>query len=139
MIYAALLEKDKDMGFIVSFLDLPNVNAFGETKEEALAMAKEALDGATASDLKMGVSFIYPKTAPNARENLFAIELSPKIEVAYKIFEARRGLKKNEVAKRVGMSPQAYQRFETPNGSSSVETLCKIGHTMGKPLEISFV
>lgn len=139
MIYAALLEKDKDMGYIVSFPDLPNVNAFGATKEEALAMAKEALDGATASDLKMGVSFIYPKILPNEAENLFAVELAPKIEVAYKIFEARRGLKKNEVAKRAGMSPQAYQRFETPKGSPSVETLYKIAHAMGKQLEITFV
>lgn len=29
MIYACKIEKDKDMGYVASFPDLPNVNAFG--------------------------------------------------------------------------------------------------------------
>ena len=36
MDYAAKIEKDKDMGYVVSFPDLPYVNACGETREEAI-------------------------------------------------------------------------------------------------------
>ncbi len=139
MDYAAKVEKDKDMGFVVSFPDLPNVNAFGSTQDEALAQAKDALDGAMECDLELGNTFIYPKTKPDAGKNLYSVTLSPRIEIAYKIFEARRGKKKSQVAKAAGMTPQAYQRFETPTGSPSVETLYRIAAALGKKLEISFV
>ena len=122
MDYAAKIEKDKDMGYVVSFPDLPNVNAFGETREEAIKQAKD----------------VYPKTMPDADKNLVAIQLSPRIEVAYKIFEARRGKTKAEVAKAVGFTPQAYQRFETPKGTPTVETLYKIAAALGKKLVIKF-
>ncbi|PWJ59812.1 MULTISPECIES: type II toxin-antitoxin system HicB family antitoxin [unclassified Fibrobacter] len=139
MIYACKIEKDKDMGYVASFPDLPNVNAFGASIGEALAMAKEAMDGAFECDLDLGLTFVYPKTEPNEKKGLYAVELSPKIEVAYKIFEARRGKTKTQVAKKAGISPQAYQRFETPKGSPSVETLYKIAAALGKKLEINFV
>ena len=84
MDYAAKIEKDKDMGYVVSFPDLPNVNACGETREEAIKQAKDALDGAMECDLDMGYSFVYPKTMPDADKDLVAIQLSPRIEVAYK-------------------------------------------------------
>lgn len=139
MYYACKIVKDKAMGFVASFPDLPNVNAFGSSIGEALAMAKEAMDGAFESDLDMGLNFIYPKTEPNEKKGLYAVELSPRIEVAYKIFEARRGQTKSHVAKKAGMTPQAYQRFETSKGSPTVETLYKIAAALGKKLEINFV
>lgn len=138
MFYAAKIEKDKDMGFVVSFPDLPNVNAFGSTRKEALKQAKEALDAAMECDLELGNTFIMSTTLPDADKGLFAIELSPKIEIAYKIFEARRGMKKAQVAKAAGMTPQAYQRFETAKNSPSVETLYRIAAALGKKLEIRF-
>ena len=138
MDYAVKIEKDEDMGFVASFPDLPNVNAFGESVDEALAQAKAALDGAMECDLEMGLSFVYPKTVPDKDRGLYAVGLSPRVEIAYKIFEARRGKKKAQVAKAAGMTPQAYQRFETPKGSPSVETLYRIANALGKRLEISF-
>lgn len=139
MQYAVKIEKDKKMGYVASFPDLPNVNAFGATKSEALREAKEALDGAMECDLEMGMSFIKPKTQPDKDKGLFAVELSPKVEIAYKLFEARRGKKKNQVAKLAGMTPQAYQRFETTKSSPSVETLYRLAHALGKQLVIDFV
>ena len=66
MNYAAKIEKDKDMGFVVSFPDLPNVNAFGDTQEEALRQSKDALDGAMECDLDLGNTMILPKTMPDS-------------------------------------------------------------------------
>lgn len=83
MDYAAKIEKDKDMGYVFSFPDLPNVNAFGETREEAIKQAKDALDGAMECDLDMGYSFIYPKTKPDADKDLVANQLSPKLEITF--------------------------------------------------------
>jgi len=124
MNYAAKIEKDKDMGFVVSFPDLPNVNA---------------LDGAMECDLDLGNTMILPKTEPDSDKGLYPVELSPRIEIAYKLFEARRGQKKCDVARRANITPQAYQRFETPKGSPSIETLYKLAHALGKQLVIEFV
>ena len=116
-----------------------NVNAFGSTKNEALREAKNALDGAMESDLELGLSFIKPKTLPDEDKGLWAVELSPRVEIAYKLYEARRGKKKNQVAKLAGISPQAYQRFETTKSSPSIETLYRLAHALGKQLVIDFV
>ena len=78
MNYAAKIEKDKDMGFVVSFPDLPNVNAFGDTQEEALKQAKDALDGAMECDLDLGNTMILPKTMPDSDKGLYPVELSPR-------------------------------------------------------------
>ena len=139
MYYAVKIEKDKDMGYVATFPDLPNVNAFGSTKNEALREAKNALDGAIESDLELGLSFIKPKTLPDEDKGLWAVELSPRVEIAYKLYEARRGKKKNQVAKLAGISPQAYQRFETTKSSPSIETLYRLAHALGKQLVIDFV
>lgn len=139
MNYAAKIVEDKYVGYMVSFPDLPNVNAFGDTPEEALKQAKGALDGAMECDLELGNTMILPKTEPDSDKGLYAVELSPRIEIAYKLFEARRGQKKSEVARRANITPQAYQRFETPKGSPSVETLYKLAHALGKQLVIKFV
>ncbi len=139
MYYAARLEKDRDMGYVVSFPDLPNVNAFGKTRAEALRMAKEALNGAMACDLEAGLAFAKPSTVPDIDRGLFPVELSVNVEVAYRLFEARRGMKKAEVARRAGITPQAYQRFETTKGSPSFDTVSRLAHAMGKELVWSLV
>lgn len=45
----------------------------------------------------------------------------------------------NKVERRANITPQAYQRFETPKGSPSVETLYKLAHALGKQLVVEFV
>ena len=88
MNYAAKIEKDNDMGFVVSFPDLPNVNAFGDTQEEALRQAQDALDGAMECDLNLGNTMILPKAMPNTDKGLYPVELSPRIETLYKLAHA---------------------------------------------------
>lgn len=139
MNYAAKVIEDKYVGYMVSFPDLPNVNAFGDTPEDALRQAKDALDAAMGCALELGNTMVLPRTEPDPDKGLHAVELSPRIEIAYKLFEARRGQKKSEVARRANITPQAYQRFETPKGSPSVETLYKLAHALGKQLVIEFV
>src|SRR5574344_26720 len=139
MFYAAKIEKDRELGFVVSFPDLPNVNAFGATKKEALKMAEEALNGSLEVYLDRGMTLIEPRTMPDEDSGLFAIDVKPELEIAYKLFEARRRMKKADVARRAGISPQAYQRFKKKKNSPTVATLYKLAKAMGKRLEISLV
>ena len=116
MNYAAKIEKDKDMGFVVSFPDLPNVSAFGDTQEEALKQAKDALDGAMECDLDLGNTMILPKTMPDSDKGLYPVELSPRIEIAYKLFEARRGQKKKRCGASRKHHPASVPAFRDSEG-----------------------
>ena len=53
MVYYCTVEKEGDE-YIVQFPDMPNVATCGFTHEEALAMAKEALDGCLEVDIAQG-------------------------------------------------------------------------------------
>lgn len=44
--YAVMLEHDPEAGLWVAYVpDLNNISTYGETREEAIAMAKEAISG----------------------------------------------------------------------------------------------
>jgi predicted RNase H-like HicB family nuclease len=54
MTYNCTIEQEGDM-FIVQFPDMPNIQTYGNTYEEALAMAQEALEGCLESDIFRGL------------------------------------------------------------------------------------
>lgn len=139
MYYSAKITKDKHSGFIVTFPDKENVFTTGETIQLALKNAEEALNVCMETELDLGMSLVEPKTAADADKKLFAVSVRPELEVAYRIFEARRGKTKQFVATSAGITKQAYQRFETPKGNPTVATLGRIAKALGKKLEIRFV
>lgn len=59
MIYYCTIVKEGDM-FIAQFPDMTNVVTGGFSHEEALVMAKEALDGCLAADISLGNSIPPP-------------------------------------------------------------------------------
>ena len=59
MVYHCKLEKENGM-YIVQFPDMPNIQTFGKTKEEALVKAKEALDAVLEIDISRGLTVPAP-------------------------------------------------------------------------------
>ncbi|MDR2103974.1 MAG: type II toxin-antitoxin system HicB family antitoxin, partial [Treponema sp.] len=59
MTYNCTIEQEGDM-FIVQFPDMPNIQTYGNTREEALAMAQEALEGCLESDISRGLPIPPP-------------------------------------------------------------------------------
>ena len=53
MVYYARIIKENDY-YLVSFPQFENINTYGETKEEALRNAEEALNGSIESDFERG-------------------------------------------------------------------------------------
>jgi antitoxin HicB len=137
MLYTAKITKQDD-SWIVEFPDKPNVNTYGESLEDALAMAEEALNAAIESELDQGFPLIEPRTEPNGSD-MHAIEINPRLEVSYRLFEARRGLTQGTVAKAAGITQQAYQKLESARGNPTVRTLAKVAAALGKRVEIRFV
>ncbi|MDR0517052.1 MAG: type II toxin-antitoxin system HicB family antitoxin [Fibromonadaceae bacterium] len=138
MNYAAKITKEDDE-YIVSFPDKPNINTCGESLEHSLEMAKEALNETLICELNLCKHLVAPKTKENLKKGLHAIPVKPEIEIAYMLFEARKGKPIAKVAKEAGISKQAYRSFETPFANPTFNALSSIAKALGKNLEIRLI
>lgn len=78
MFYVAKLTPEKDGGYSVTFPDIPGCITQGDTKEEALKMAKEALE-LTLEDYMDGRSLPDPDTDEDRADGLYAIEVDQEL------------------------------------------------------------
>ncbi|MBD3392093.1 MAG: helix-turn-helix domain-containing protein [Chitinivibrionales bacterium] len=136
MEYYAKIKK-ADGAYLVSFPDLANVNTFGDTKAEALAHAAEALNACLESDFERGFSLPEPKVRHG--KAFHPISVAPHIEIAYSLRKLRKQRSQVEIARKLGISYQAYQKLENPRKCNpTIKTLERISQVLGKELEISF-
>lgn len=136
MEYIANLKKE-DGVYVVSFPDLPNVNTYGETKADAVLYAHEALNLTLEVDFERGFSLPEPNAVPG--RGTITVRVQPNIAIAYQLRRLRHNQTQAEVAKKVGISYQAYQKLENPRKCNpTVKTLEKISAAMGKTLDVVF-
>ena len=137
MEYFAQIKKS-DGSHVVSFPDFPNVNTYGENLEDALDNAKEALNAALESDFERGYSL--PSAQSHARKKGFhPVELLPHVALAYQLKRLRNGQSQVEIAKKIGISYQAYQKLENPRKCNpTVKTLERLAETLEKQLIVGF-
>jgi antitoxin HicB len=132
MVYNCTIKKEGNM-FIAQFPDMTNVVTGGFTHEEALAMAKEALDGCLEADISQGNTIPKPKYKKG-----YPITVAPHIALSLKLRELRGSQSQSEIAHMLGLSYQAYQRLENPRKANpTVKTLEKIARVYGRELSIS--
>jgi antitoxin HicB len=139
MEYPAIIKFDKeDKAWLVEFPDHPNINTGGESLEEALYMAEDALNGVLEVEFERGMT--APKPSKLKGKDIHLVPVAPHIALAYEMRTARNGKPQKEIAGILGISYQAYQRFENPRKSNpSVKTLEKVAKVLGKRLEVRFV
>jgi len=132
MTYNCTIEKDGDM-FIVQFPDMPNIQTFGNSHEEALAMAREALEGCLESDISRGIP-----VPPPAFTGGFPVPVANHITLSLRLRELRGEQSQTDIARRLGLSYQSYQRLENPRKANpTVKTLERIARIYGRELRIS--
>ena len=132
MVYYCTIEKEGNE-FIAQFPDLPNVVTCGFTIDEALALAKEALDGCLESDISRGISVPHP-----VFKDGYPISVSNHIVLSQKLRELRGEQSQTEIARKLGLSYQSYQRLENPRKANpTVKTLEKIARVYGRELNIA--
>jgi antitoxin HicB len=132
MVYNCTVEKDGKM-FIVQFPDMPNIQTYGNTHEEALAMAKEALDGCLESDISRGL----PVPSPAYKKG-YPVTVASHIVLSLLLRELRGEQSQTDIARRLGLSYQTYQRLENPRKANpTIKTLERIAHIYGRELSIS--
>lgn len=138
MNYIAKFFKDGD-GIGVEFPDVPGAFTCADTMDEARDMARDVLNGVLSVMLDRKDPLPVARTKADPRKGLEAVPVDDRLAVAYTIFEARRGKSAAEVARKMGISRQAYQRLEDPKASLTVATLIKAAKALGKQLDIAFV
>jgi len=132
MVYNCTIEKNGDM-LIVQFPDMPNIQTFGYTHEEALAMAKEALEGCLESDISHG-----NEIPPPAFSGGYPVSVASHIALSLRLRELRGNQSQTDIAQKLGLTYQAYQRLENPRKANpTVKTLEKIAHAYGRELNIA--
>jgi len=100
----------KDGGFVVTFPDVPEVHTFGDTMEEAAAMASEALELALTFYTDKWADLPEPGTLKRGMRMVCVPALS---EAKFRLYSALRkaGLKKTELARRMNVSPGQVDRL----------------------------
>ena len=137
MQYYAKIVKSEGV-YLVSFPDLPNVVTFGNTKEEALKNAAEALNGVLECDYEAG--FSLPEAKQKTGKNFYPIGVLPHVDFPYRLRELRNGRSQSEIAKALGITYQVYQRLETPGKCNpTLKTVEKLSAVFGKRVELAFI
>ena len=132
MVYYCTIEKE-GKEFIAQFPDMPNIVTCGFSREEALAMAKEALEGCLETDISRG----FPIPPPVYKKG-YPVSVASHIVLSLRLRELRGEQSQTDIARKLGLSYQAYQRLENPRKANpTIKTLEKIARVYGRELSIA--
>ncbi len=139
--YAILFEELESKTIGVIFPEHPGVVTFGHDWEEAKEMASEALAAVLESDFDKVNFNLPPAKKPRKKkgEKVVFIRVEPNIRMAYQLRIWRKQVKltQKQMAQRLDISYQAYQRMERPGKSNlTIETLDKIANSLNAELVI---
>ncbi|MGB3049715.1 MAG: type II toxin-antitoxin system HicB family antitoxin [Polyangiales bacterium] len=137
--YQAKLHQE-DGGYWVEFPDLPGCLTQGDSREEALERAREALslwlEEARDPDWEIPV----PKSRRGKRYVWVAPYEDVSIPLLIRHARQRKGFSQRELAKKLGMSVQQLQKLECPGKSNpTVRTLAAVSEALDEQLRIELV
>jgi antitoxin HicB len=133
-----LTPDETDGGFVVTFRDIPEAITQGETREDALAMALDALE--VAMEFYFEDKRSVPMPSKQKRGEL-AVELPPSLSA--KILLLNEMLKQNirpaELARRLKTTPQEVNRLTNLRHTSRIDGIADALHAMGRHLDLRLV
>lgn len=119
MKYPAMIQwEEEDQVYTVEFPDLPGCLTYGETLEEAQDMAKDALTGYLESMDSRKMKVIKPSDLLG--KEIYYIEPDKNVGFAIWLKTTREelGMTQKELADKLEIRYQTYQRFEAPSTSN---------------------
>jgi antitoxin HicB len=119
----------------VSFPDLKGCHTYGDTLDDAKTFAKDALSGWL--EVAFEENMIIPEPSKNSGKNIYFI--SPEHNVSFAILLRKeresRHLSQKQIAEKLLISYQAYQRIENPRKANpTLKTIAKVEKILGKTL-----
>lgn len=136
MEYPARFVRDKETGgFVVTFPDVREAITEGESLEEAMRSAEEALE--LALTFYVEASKDLPQPGPLKR-GIRMVSVPPLSEAKFILYEALRsaGIRKIELARRLGCSPSQVDRLLDIQHKSKLDQLQAAFAALGKRLSI---
>jgi len=135
--YPARIKKTEG-AYIVNFIDFESINTWGDTLDQALKNAEDALNGCLESDFERG--FQIPDPSDIKGRNIHFIPLKPNIAISLILRKLRGRRTQQEIASMLKISFQVYQRLENPRKANpTLKTLEKVASTYGKHISLDFV
>lgn len=133
MRYPAHLEPAAEGGFVVTFRDIPEAITQGDTKDEALEMAADAL--LTAMDFYFEDNRAVPMPSrPKKGEDLVELPASAWAKVLLLNEMLSQHVTPGELAKRLHTSPQTANRMINIKHPTKIDTLNEALQALGKHL-----
>lgn len=132
--YSAILDRDRDGGFVVSFPEFPEAVAQGETEQDALEEAADSLEEAVANRIVMNLELPEPCAAGGAYS--VAVPASTALKAA--LYQAIRGLKmsKMQVAALLGLDEKEVRRLLDPYHPSKLNRIEELMKRLGRRVVI---
>lgn len=141
--YAAIFYEKTSKTYGVRFPDFPTIVTFGNSFPEAVEMAKEALIAMLESGFDRNQPLpVSHKPKTKRGDKVVFIPMEPDVQTAYLLRHWRQsaGLTQKQLAARMGISFQAYQRMERPGHANlTVATLQKIADALDKHLVLELM
>ena len=133
--YPARIVRDGD-GFMVSFPDIPEALTGAASREEAIAMAADALT--TAMDFYFEDR--RPAPAPSApKRGQVMIDLPPSVGAKVLLLNEMlaQGTRPADLARLMNIRPQEVNRLTTLRHPTKIDTVADALRALGKRLELS--
>lgn len=135
MKYPAKLTKDED-GFVITFRDIPEAITQGDTHDEAMEMAEDAL--LTAMDFYFEDNRQVPlPSKPKKDEVLINLPISAATKVMLLNTLLEKGVTQAELAKLMGIRPQQVTRIVNLEHTTKIDTVEKAFRALGRELDIA--
>ena len=137
MKFPVTLTEDKtDGGYVVTFRDIPEAITQGETEEEALAMAHEALE--TAMEFYFEDKRAVP-TPSKAKRGQHIIELPASLSAKVLLLNemVAQNMRPAELARRLNTTPQEVNRLTNLRHTTRIDSIADALRAMGRRLEVS--
>lgn len=135
MRFPAKIEPDGD-GFMVSFPDIPEALTCGDTYDEAVSMAHDAL--LTAMDFYFEDRRAVPEPSKAAKgQVLISLPASVSAKVLLLNEMVRQNVRPIDLASRMGTTKQEVNRLTDLKHATKIDTIAKALEAMGLDLELA--
>jgi antitoxin HicB len=133
--YPVTLKRDPDGGFIVTFKDIPEAITQGETKEEALQAANDALE--TALDFYFEDNrAVPPPSTPKPRQPVVELSASLSAKVLLLNEMIQQQVRPAELARRLKTTPQEVNRLTNIHHTTRIDGIAAALKALGKRLDM---
>jgi antitoxin HicB len=134
-VYGVKITKDEH-DFAVSVRDLPEVCTFGNTYEDALILAEDAVHAVVCYRIEQGADLPVPSPVLDGEVAMaLPLHIEAKVEL-YRAWRASR-ISKSELARRMQVHETEVRRILTPSHATRIETLDRAFKALGYKASLS--